>query len=69
MIGGMTYTDLFYLVDAGEGRWLVKHQITNLPAGKIVRTSEGFLLTDDDSRGTALFASIDEALSGLYAAA
>lgn len=65
----MTYAELFYLVEAGQGRWRVMHQITNLLAGKIVRTSEGFLLTDDDSHTTALFGSIDEALRGLYAAA
>lgn len=65
----MTYADLFYLVDAGQGRWLVKHQITNLLAGKIVRTSEGFLLTDDEFHRTEVFASIDDALRGLYALA
>ena len=64
----MTYAELFYLVEAGQGRWLVKHQITNLLAGKIVRTSEGFLLTDDE-RHSELFASIDDALRGLYAIA
>jgi len=64
----MTYAEHFYLVDAGQGRWLVKHQITNLVAGKIVRTSEGFLLTDDSHR-SEVFASIDDALRGLYALA
>ena len=64
----MTYADLFYLVEAGQGRWLVKHQITNLLAGKIVRTSEGFLLTDD-AQHSAMFESMDDALRGLYAVA
>lgn len=65
----MTYADLFYLVAAGEGRWLVKHQITNLPAGKIVRTSEGFLLTEDQSHRSEIFGTIDDALRELYALA
>lgn len=65
----MIYADLFYLIDAGQGRWLVKHQITDNLAGKIVRTSDGFLLTDDDSRNSEIFTSIDDALRGLYALA
>lgn len=65
----MTYAELFYLVEAGQGRWRVMHQVTNVLAGRIVRTSEGFMLTDDESSHSQLFSSIDDALRGLYAAA
>ena len=65
----MTHTDHFYLVDAGEGRWIVRHQVTDALAGTIVRTSEGFLLTDDHTRGRDVFSSVDDALRGLYATA
>ncbi|CAN5288534.1 hypothetical protein BH11ACT4_BH11ACT4_21980 [soil metagenome] len=65
----MTYADMFYLVAAGEGRWLVRHQITDVLAGRVVRTSNGFLLTDADTRRTEVFPTIDDALRGLYALA
>jgi hypothetical protein len=60
---------MFYLVDAGKGRWIVRHQITDIVAGRVVRTSDGFLLTDEESHGSEIFPSIDEALRGLYALA
>ncbi|MEO8093327.1 MAG: hypothetical protein ABI632_00210 [Pseudolysinimonas sp.] len=62
----MTYADMFYLVDAGQGRWLVRHQITDLLAGKVVRTSGGFLLTEEEADNGAVFPTIDDALRGLY---
>jgi len=65
----MTYTDMFYLVDAGQGRWLVRHQITGVLAGHVVRTSNGFLLTEEDTHHTEIFVTIDDALRGLYAVA
>lgn len=65
----MTYADMFYLVEAGQGRWIVRHQITGIVAGRVVRTTEGFLLTEEDSHGSEVFPSIDEALRGLYALA
>jgi hypothetical protein len=65
----MTYAELFYLEEAGQGRWLVRHQITDVLAGRVVRTSEGFLLTDEDTHATEIFPSMDDALRGLYALA
>ncbi len=68
-MGHMTYADMFYLVEAGQGRWFVRHQITGLMAGHVVRTSQGFLLTEADSQHSEIFVTIDDALRGLYAAA
>jgi hypothetical protein len=65
----MTYAELFYLVDAGQGRWTVKHQITDELAGSVMRTSQGFVLRDDAASLVGTFASIEEALRGLYALA
>jgi hypothetical protein len=63
----MTYAELFYLVDAGQGRWTVKHQITDELAGSVMRTSQGFVLRDDAASLVGTFVSIEEALRGLYA--
>lgn len=65
----MTYADMFYLVDAGPGRWFVRHQITGVLAGRLVRTSNGFLLTEQDTQNTDVFPTIDDALQTLYALA
>ncbi|MHC5796438.1 hypothetical protein ACVXZ4_09785 [Lacisediminihabitans sp. FW035] len=35
------YAEIFHLVDAGEGRWVVKHASTNELAGTIMSTSQG----------------------------
>lgn len=63
----MTYAQLFYLEDAGQGRWLVRHQITDLIAGRVVRTTQGYLLTDEESHTIGTFPDINSALRGLYA--
>jgi hypothetical protein len=63
----MTYAELFYLVDAGQGRWTVKHQITDELAGSVMRTTQGFVLRDDAESLVGTFVSIEEALRGLYA--
>jgi hypothetical protein len=63
----MTYAELFYLVDAGQGRWTVKHQITDELAGSVMRTTQGFVLRDDAASLVGTFVSIEEALRGLYA--
>lgn len=63
----MTYAELFYLENAGQGRWLVLHQITDVLAGRIVRTSQGYLLADEEAHTIGSFTSIDDALRGLYA--
>lgn len=63
----MTYVDHFYLVNAGQGRWIVRHQASDAFAGTILRTPDGYLLTDERSRGSGVFATLDDALRGLYA--
>jgi hypothetical protein len=63
----VSYTDLFYLVDAGQGRWVIRHQITDELAGSVIRTSMGFLLSDEETRLVGTFSTVDEALRGLYA--
>jgi hypothetical protein len=63
----MTYAELFHLVDAGQGRWIVNHAITEERAGTIMRTNQGFALRNDESRFLGTFPTIDVALRNLYA--
>jgi 6-phosphogluconate dehydrogenase (decarboxylating) len=63
----MNYSELFYLVDAGEGRWIVKHAITEEVAGAMMRTTQGVVLRNDQSRFLGTFPSVDAALRNLYA--
>jgi hypothetical protein len=59
----------FYLVEHGHGRWFIHHQITDEPAGEILRTSGGFRLKNERGRTIGNYASIDDAILGLYAIA
>lgn len=63
----MNYSELFYLVDAGEGRWVVKRAITDEIAGTVMRTTQGIVLRDENSRFIGTFPSVDTALRNLYA--
>ncbi|HEY1530507.1 MAG TPA: hypothetical protein VGF80_06805 [Galbitalea sp.] len=63
----MYSSELFYLVDAGEGRWIIKHAITDQTAGTILRTSQGIVLRNEDSRFLGTFPNADTALRNLYA--
>jgi hypothetical protein len=66
-MSALNYAELFYLVDAGEGRWVVKHAITDELAGTIMRTSQGIALRNESSRFLGTFPSIEVALRNLYA--
>ena len=57
----------FYLVEDGHGRWTIRHQITDLSAGTILRTAGGFRLKNEAGRTIGNFASIEAAITGLYA--
>lgn len=63
----MSSFEHFYLVEDGHGRWLIRHQITDILAGAILRTSGGFRLKNEHGRTLGNFASIDDAIQGLYA--
>jgi len=63
----VSLSEHFSLAQQGDGHWIIRHQITGLLAGRVIETSGGFLLSGDDSRAVGIFASIDEAISGLYA--
>jgi hypothetical protein len=63
----MNYAELFYLVDAGQGRWTIKHAITDELAGSLMRTSQGLALRDVDSRFMGTFPTVEVALRNLYA--
>jgi hypothetical protein len=63
----MNYSELFYLVDAGEGRWVVRHAITDEVAGTIMRTTQGLALRNDASRFLGTFPTVEAALRNLYA--
>ena len=57
----------FYLLEVGHGRWVIRHQITDLFAGALLRTAGGFRLKNEHGRTIGNFASIDDAIAGLYA--
>jgi hypothetical protein len=59
----------FYLIEQHPGRWLIRHQVTDEPAGTIQRNPGGFRLTDDHGTALGSFVSLDEAILGLYALA
>jgi hypothetical protein len=65
----MNHAELFYLDDAGIGRWVVKHRITDERAGDLVRTPSGLILRDDEASMLGRFKSVDDALDALYATA
>ncbi|MEJ1230338.1 MAG: hypothetical protein WDM88_06500 [Galbitalea sp.] len=62
-----TILELFYLVDAGEGRWVVRHQVTDELAGTIARVADGFELRNAESRPLGVYDSTSSALRSLYA--
>jgi hypothetical protein len=64
----LAFSQYFYLVHAGQGRWLIRHQITDELAGTILRAEKGFALYNDGSELVGTFDSIDIALADLYAA-
>jgi len=63
----VTYTEHFYLIEDGHGRWTIRHQITDIIAGTILRTAGGFRLKNEHARTIGNFDSIESALQGLYA--
>jgi hypothetical protein len=63
----VNYAEMFYLVDAGEGRWVVKHATPNELAGTIMRTTQGVALRNEDSRFIGTFPTTETALRNLYA--
>jgi hypothetical protein len=65
----MNYAEMFYLVDAGEGRWTVRHSLTDEFAGTIMRTTQGLVLRDGESRFRGTFPTVQSLLRNLYALA
>ena len=64
---GVNYAEWFYLVDAGEGRWTIRHAVTAELAGTLMRTDQGLVLRDDNGRFLGTFPSVEVALRNLYA--
>lgn len=62
----MGSAEWFYAVSITNDRWTVRHQLTDLLAGTITRTSHGFRLKDEHARDLGGFDSVDSALEGLY---
>ncbi|MET4705853.1 hypothetical protein [Frigoribacterium sp. UYMn621] len=69
MTSPVNYAEMFHLVDAGEGQWVVRHATTNELAGTIMRTTQGIALRSEESRFIGTFPSVDTALRNLYALA
>jgi hypothetical protein len=63
----MNYSEMFYLVDAGQGRWVINHTITDEAAGTVLRTTQGLALRDEKSRFLGTFPTMEMALRNLYA--
>ncbi|HEY2642558.1 MAG TPA: hypothetical protein VGI56_02295 [Galbitalea sp.] len=63
----MNYAEMFYLVDASQGRWVIKHTITDEVAGTVMRTTQGLALRDENSRFLGTFPTMEAALRNLYA--
>ena len=58
---------MFYLEDAGQGRWTIRHAITAERAGTLMRTDQGLVLRDDNQRFISTFPNTELALKNLYA--
>ena len=65
----LAFSEFFFLVHAGQGRWMIKHRITDESAGSIIRNGSEFDLFDDRGRQVGSFDSVEQALGGLYATA
>jgi hypothetical protein len=63
----MNYAELFYLADAGQGRWTVLHAVTDELAGTLMRTDQGLVLRNDTARFIGTFPSVESVLRNLYA--
>ncbi len=57
----------FSLIEDGHGHWIIRHQITDVFAGTILRTTAGYSLRNESGRTVGNFITIDDALDGLYA--
>ncbi|UFS60604.1 hypothetical protein [Subtercola endophyticus] len=64
----LAFSEFFYLVHAGQGRWTIKHRITDEPAGAVARSDTGFALYDEHDHIVGRFDTIEHALGELYAA-
>ena len=62
----MDFTGHFWLVEDGHGHWIIRHQITDILAGTILRTAGGFRLKNEHGRTIGNFPSIEASLAGLY---
>lgn len=65
----MSYAELFFLEDAGQGRWTIRHAITEELAGTLMRTTQGLVLRDENSRFLGTFPTVETALRNRYALA
>ena len=62
----MSHSQHFYLIENGHGRWIIRHQITDIMAGSVLRTAGGFRLKNENARTVGNFPTIEAALEGLY---
>lgn len=62
----MDHSAHFWLVETGHGHWVIRHQITDIIAGTILRTSGGFRLKNELGRTIGNFPTIEGCLHGLY---
>lgn len=62
----MSDFEYFSLAEDGHGRWTIRHKITDILAGTILRTSGGFRLKNEHNRTVGNFESIEAAIAGLY---
>jgi hypothetical protein len=65
----LAYSQFFYLVHTGQGRWAIRHRITDEPAGAVERSGPAFEVYDDRDHLVATSDTIEHALAELYATA
>jgi hypothetical protein len=56
-------------VHTGQGRWAIRHRITDEPAGAVERSGPAFEVYDDRDHLVATSDTIEHALAELYATA
>lgn len=59
-------SDYFVLSEEGHGRWSVRHQVTGIFAGTILKTAQGYRLKNENHRTIGNFSTIGDALEQLY---
>jgi hypothetical protein len=61
-----TVTEFFQVIEVGDGRWTILHDVTGERAGRLLRTRHGYILEDENGSPVGAFSSIESSLRALY---